>query len=230
MTSIVGVRQIYKSFGPIAALKDISLDIGPGEIRGICGENGAGKSTLVKILTGVYRPDQGNVGADRWRASEPHHAAASPGTRPCHCRARTEPLSGFVGRGQHLARLASRSVPAQAPRAVAAGVPLETLALLGASRIEFRRPGRALHRSAPADRDRASAGTRGAGAHSRRADRHAVGCRHRTHSRHPRGLRAQGRSIIYITHRLGEVFELCDQSRSCAMAHVATQPVSEHHS
>ena len=59
--SIVGVRHIWKSFGPIAALKDVSLDIGAGEIRGICGENGAGKSTLVKILTGVYRPDEGTV-------------------------------------------------------------------------------------------------------------------------------------------------------------------------
>jgi ABC-type sugar transport system ATPase subunit len=58
---IVGVRRLSKSFGPIAALKDVSLDIGPGEIRGICGENGAGKSTLVKILTGVYRPDDGCV-------------------------------------------------------------------------------------------------------------------------------------------------------------------------
>ncbi|MGB7101057.1 MAG: sugar ABC transporter ATP-binding protein [Xanthobacteraceae bacterium] len=59
--SVVSVRDISKSFGPIAALKDVSLDISPGEIRGICGENGAGKSTLVKILTGVYRPDQGAV-------------------------------------------------------------------------------------------------------------------------------------------------------------------------
>jgi ABC-type sugar transport system ATPase subunit len=59
--SVVGVRHVSKSFGPIAALKDVSLDIAPGEIRGICGENGAGKSTLVKILTGVYRPDQGTI-------------------------------------------------------------------------------------------------------------------------------------------------------------------------
>ena len=61
MTSIVGARHLSKSFGAIAALKDVSLDIAPGEIRAICGENGAGKSTLVKLLTGVYRPDSGSV-------------------------------------------------------------------------------------------------------------------------------------------------------------------------
>lgn len=59
--SMVGVRAVAKSFGAIAALKDVSLDVAPGEVRAICGENDAGKSTLVKILTGVYRPDSGSV-------------------------------------------------------------------------------------------------------------------------------------------------------------------------
>jgi ABC-type sugar transport system ATPase subunit len=58
---VLSVANLSKSFGPIAALRDVSLDIAPGEIRGICGENGAGKSTLVKILTGVYRPDGGRI-------------------------------------------------------------------------------------------------------------------------------------------------------------------------
>jgi ribose transport system ATP-binding protein/rhamnose transport system ATP-binding protein len=62
--AVFGVRNLSKSFGPIAALKNVSIDIAPGEIRAICGENGAGKSTLVKILTGVYRPDQGAVTVD----------------------------------------------------------------------------------------------------------------------------------------------------------------------
>src|SRR5262245_64629650 len=60
-SSILGVRELTKSFGAITALKNVSLDFAPGEIRAICGENGAGKSTLVKILTGVYRPDAGTL-------------------------------------------------------------------------------------------------------------------------------------------------------------------------
>ena len=43
------------------ALDDVSLTLYPGEIHGLVGENGAGKSTLIKIMTGIYRPDQGEI-------------------------------------------------------------------------------------------------------------------------------------------------------------------------
>jgi len=62
--SIITTRNIWKSFGPVEALKDVSFAVRPGEIRGVCGENGAGKSTLIKILTGVYRADRGTVLVD----------------------------------------------------------------------------------------------------------------------------------------------------------------------
>ena len=71
---IVGVRHISKAFGPIVALKNVSLDVGAGEIRGICGENGAGKSTLVKILTGVYRPDEATFSSTANSVSSRRHA------------------------------------------------------------------------------------------------------------------------------------------------------------
>ena len=74
--SVLSIRHLSKSFGPIAALKDISLDIGSGQVPGICGENGAGKSTLVKILTGVYQPDEGTilVGGEPANISTPRQA------------------------------------------------------------------------------------------------------------------------------------------------------------
>jgi ABC-type sugar transport system ATPase subunit len=59
--SIFAVDSVSKSFGPVQALKSVSLDFYPGEIRAICGENGAGKSTLVKILAGIERPDSGAI-------------------------------------------------------------------------------------------------------------------------------------------------------------------------
>ena len=127
--SVLGVRNIAKSFGPIAALRNVSLDVGPGEIRGICGENGAGKSTLVKILTGVYRPDEGTVTVDG-ASGERRDAASGPGAGHRHRGAGTEPLCRSFGRGQHLARLAASSFSAQAAGTCAIVRP-RALALLG---------------------------------------------------------------------------------------------------
>ncbi len=50
-----------KNYGAVAALRNASLSVLPGEVHALMGANGAGKSTLVKILTGDYRPDSGNV-------------------------------------------------------------------------------------------------------------------------------------------------------------------------
>ena len=56
--SMVG---IVKRFPGVQALKNVSIEIKPGEVVGLIGENGAGKSTLMKILSGVYQPDSGNL-------------------------------------------------------------------------------------------------------------------------------------------------------------------------
>ena len=58
---ILELRHIAKRFGATQALADVSLVLKSGEIHALLGENGAGKSTLIKIMTGVHQPDQGEI-------------------------------------------------------------------------------------------------------------------------------------------------------------------------
>jgi ABC-type sugar transport system ATPase subunit len=55
------LNHITKQFPGVKALDDVTLSISPGEIHALCGENGAGKSTLMNILSGNLRPDQGEI-------------------------------------------------------------------------------------------------------------------------------------------------------------------------
>ena len=59
--SIVRLEGVQKFFGPIHALRNISLAIGRNEVVGLIGDNGAGKSTLIKVMTGVMRPSAGRI-------------------------------------------------------------------------------------------------------------------------------------------------------------------------
>ena len=74
--SVLEMRGISKHFAGVAALTDASLTIGRGEVHALIGQNGAGKSTLIKVLTGYYRRDAGEImleGAP-FNAGSPHDA------------------------------------------------------------------------------------------------------------------------------------------------------------
>jgi len=58
------IRQISKAFPGVQALSEVSIEFRPGEIHALVGENGAGKSTLIKIMCGIYAPDEGEVRLD----------------------------------------------------------------------------------------------------------------------------------------------------------------------
>jgi simple sugar transport system ATP-binding protein len=59
----VEVRGIAKNFGRIEALRKVDFSLGRAEVLGLLGDNGAGKSTLIKLLTGLFQPDRGEI---RW--------------------------------------------------------------------------------------------------------------------------------------------------------------------
>ncbi|MGY2743605.1 sugar ABC transporter ATP-binding protein [Arthrobacter sp. UYCu723] len=58
---LVTLKNISKSFGPVAVIKGVTVNVYPGKVQVLLGENGAGKSTLIKIMAGVYQPDNGQI-------------------------------------------------------------------------------------------------------------------------------------------------------------------------
>ena len=61
---VLEMRNIHKSFPGVRALKGVDFHLNKGEIHALMGENGAGKSTLIKVLTGVYSKDEGQIFID----------------------------------------------------------------------------------------------------------------------------------------------------------------------
>lgn len=61
MENLLKVNNLTKKFGGLTAVNDVSLDVNIGEVVGLLGDNGAGKSTLIKMISGVYKPDEGEI-------------------------------------------------------------------------------------------------------------------------------------------------------------------------
>ena len=61
MEPILQALNLTKSFGGLVAVDNVSVDIFPGEVVGLVGDNGAGKSTLIKMVSGVYQPNDGEI-------------------------------------------------------------------------------------------------------------------------------------------------------------------------
>ncbi len=103
---VLSMRKINKSFPGVRALRDVDFTLRKGEIHGLMGENGAGKSTLIKVLTGVYAKDSGDIfldGAETHIRSPQESQAAGISTvyqEITLCPNLTVAENMFIGRGK----------------------------------------------------------------------------------------------------------------------------------
>src|SRR6201981_2275152 len=207
---ILEVRKISKSFPGVRALNNVDLRIWPGEVHALMGENGAGKSTLMKILSGAYRADSGQILIDGKAVQfrNPYDARAA-GIGIIYQELTVTPnltVTGNVFLGSELKRFGFMKDTASMDRKTR-----EVLHRLGTSfqasdraanllvaeqqQVEIARA--LFHRSRVLVMDEPTAAL---------SDRETVRLFEIV-----RQLRSEGLAIIYISHRMAEVYELEDR-------------------
>ena len=205
---VLAVRGVTKSFGGVHALRGIDLTLRAGEVHALVGENGAGKSTLIKVLTGVYTPDGGDLTYLGSPAGFSHPSEAQDaGIATVYQEVNLVPLLSVASNiflGREPKRRGLMDLRAMRRRAG------ELVTSLG---IEV-------------DVD-ARLGSLGLGVQQMVALARAVSTESRvvimdepTSSLEPkevatlfevtRGLARSGVTVLFVSHRLGELFDLCD--------------------
>ncbi len=210
MDPVLDIRQVSKAFPGVQALSRVDLDVRAGEIHALVGENGAGKSTLVKILAGLYPPDEGEVRlADEIVSHFDPHLAGELGIAVVHQHIGLFPsLSGLenlfagdlpvtpLGRVDWARmRREAEAILGDVGIDVDLGRPVAELSVAERQQIQIARALRRKSRLLILDEPTASLGERECAALFSLLRR----------------LREQGLAIIYISHRLEEVFQLADR-------------------
>ena len=224
---IIAVVGLSKAYGGVQALSDVGLTIIPGEVHALMGENGAGKSTFIKCLSGAIRPDAGTVTVDGVPIpSGDGRAAEGAGIVALHQESTAFPHLGatdniFVGREpRRFGLLLDRPRMGQEARALMERLgervdlarPLEELSLAQRQMVGIARALSRKSRLLIMDEPTASLSARET----------------ETLFRIIRQLRGEGVAILYISHRLEEVFALSDRVTVLRDGrHVATRPIAD---
>jgi len=208
--ALLTLKGVVKTFPGVRALDGVELSVRPGEVHCLLGQNGAGKSSLIKVLSGVHRPDSGEI---RWRGSpvsfaDPQ-AAMRAGIATIYqeldlVHAMTVAENVFLGHEPRTAGFVRRARMKDDARQV--------LARLGHAGIPLTRP---VGRLPTASQQIVSmARALSFDAKLLIMDEPSAVLAHdevENLFRIIRELRAQGIAVIYISHRLEEIREICDR-------------------
>ncbi|MCC7209097.1 MAG: sugar ABC transporter ATP-binding protein [Anaerolineae bacterium] len=230
---ILRVERVSKAFPGVQALKEVDFEVYPGEVVALLGENGAGKSTLMKILAGAYTKDSGRIllNGQEVEFTSPHHAQSlgisiiyqefnliPVQTVAANIFITREPIQPGVGR--FLSLIDRRKMEADAQKlldVVGAHVsPAALIRQLSVAERQLVEIAKALAVDARViimDEPTSALGD------DETERLFAI----------IRDLQAQGRGIIFITHRIDEVFQIADRVVVLRDGHfVSSKPITAH--
>ncbi|MDI3261077.1 MAG: sugar ABC transporter ATP-binding protein [Sinobacteraceae bacterium] len=209
-TPLVEMQGITKAFGPVRVLEGVDFTLLPGEVHALMGENGAGKSTLIKILAGIHRPDAGSIRVDGQAVEIGSVADAErAGIAVIHQELNLIPelsVAENLFLGHEPARLGLLHRRAMRERA------RDWLTRVGLEALPVDTPVRRLS----VGQQQLVEIARALGQHARvlvMDEPTTALTEHETTTLFAliRELRAQGAGIIYVSHRMEELFALCDR-------------------
>jgi rhamnose transport system ATP-binding protein len=210
LKTLLQLSEVRKSFGAVRALKGVSFGLGPGEVHALLGENGAGKSTLIKVITGAHAPDEGTltVGDETLTSLTPAHARALGIACIYQQPALFPDLTVAENIGLRLKKPKPFSIVSRSKQRQKA---LELLKRVGA---EIRPDTEVRELSMPEQQLVEIACALGSGARIVIMDEPTASLTQK--EQHllfgvVKDLRASGVGVIYISHRLEEIFALADR-------------------